>query len=446
MRRLNRKCRERGRTLRRRSEARRLTNGFEQKGLPSRRRGGSNAQSESFWSVCQRRSSLSTSGNSYHCYSGQSESGKSTTIKNFQLQYSPLSFWAERRTWKRVIHLNLVRSVRRIHNALSSLPLSESSTQDITPYSTEACCSIRALTPIGTPEDYGMADNRHKPGQQPTLSAKHQLLLMRLRPILDLDTTLTHQLLYSNFDHSSDKSGSHAAKLFVPLPSSGLVNPSLPSSWGKEVPDNPPPWSPASWRSIFSSTTGTSALQTPSTVLPCSPTSGGSLFSQFIDEPLIYASLWSNRVQSKRPTSNKRPRAHTTAVSQLAESQISALSEATGTIHGPSAVLPSASRRTSYSSIGSLHSKHSTCSQYLSPATPSLSVNGSGQSLSQTTLYQSSFGAGRTVMGSSEWAASTTDRIMAACAPDIAALWKDPAVRTILVDFFGIRVECEAGL
>lgn len=383
---------------------------------------------------------------SYHCYSGQSESGKSTTIKNFQLQYSPLSFWAERRTWKRVIHLNLVRSVRRIHNALSSLPLGELLTQDITTYSTDARRSIRALTPIGTDEDYETAENRYK---QPTLSSKHQLLLMRLRPILDLDTTLTHQLLYSNFDHSSDKPGSHAAELFVPLPSRGLVNPSQPSSWGKEVPDNPAPWSPASWTSVFSSTIGISALQTPSTVLPCSTTSGGSLFTQFIDEPLIYASLWSNRVQPEGATSSKRPRAHTTAVNQQAESQISALSEATDTIHGPSALISSASRRTSYSSIGSLHSRHSACSQRLSPATPSFSpstINESGQSLSQTTLYQGSFGPGKAVAGPNDGAASTTDRIMAACAPDIAALWKDPAVRNILVDFFGIQVECEAGL
>jgi len=48
----------------------------------------------------------------YHSYSGQSESGKSSIIKNSQLQYSPRSFWAERGTWKTVIYLNLVRSVR----------------------------------------------------------------------------------------------------------------------------------------------------------------------------------------------------------------------------------------------------------------------------------------------------------------------------------------------
>ena len=386
---------------------------------------------------------------SYHCYSGQSESGKSTTIKNFQLQYSPLSFWAERRTWKRVIHLNLVRSVRRIHNALSSLPLSELSTQDFTTYSTDACRSIRALTPIGMDENDGIADNRNQPEQQPTLSSKHQLLLMRLRPILDLDATLTHQLLYSNFDHSSNTPGSHAAELFVPLPSSGLVNPSLPSLWGKEVPDDPAPWSPPSWTSTFSSTFGISALQAPSTVLSCSTTSGSSLFTRLMDEPRIYASLWSNRVQREGSTSRKRPRAHTTAVIQQAGSQISGLSEATGAIHGPSTLISSASRRTSYSSIGSLHSKRSTCSQHLPPAPPSWSpftTDGSGQSVSQTSLYQSSFGAGRTATEPSDEAASTTDRIMAACAPDIAALWKDPTVRRTLVDFFGIQVECEAGL
>ena len=187
---------------------------------------------------------------SHYPYSGQSESGKSTTIKNFQLQYSPMSFWAERRTWKRVIHLNLVRSVRRIHDALSSLSRSELLTQDITTYSPNACRSIRALTPTGADEDYGIEDNRYKPEQKSTLSSKHQLLLMRLRPILDLDNTLMHQLMYSDFDHSKDKSGLHAAGLFVPLPSRGLGTPSRPSPSGREVPDDPALWPPARGTSI----------------------------------------------------------------------------------------------------------------------------------------------------------------------------------------------------
>ncbi|KAL1681909.1 guanine nucleotide binding protein, alpha subunit [Schizophyllum commune] len=50
---------------------------------------------------------------------GQSESGKSTTLKQFQLLHSPAAFHQERIAWRAVIYLNLVRSVRRILDAIS---------------------------------------------------------------------------------------------------------------------------------------------------------------------------------------------------------------------------------------------------------------------------------------------------------------------------------------
>ncbi|KIY52683.1 G-alpha-domain-containing protein [Fistulina hepatica ATCC 64428] len=50
---------------------------------------------------------------------GQSESGKSTTLKQFQLLHSPAAFQAERIAWRAVVYLNLVRSIRRILDAVS---------------------------------------------------------------------------------------------------------------------------------------------------------------------------------------------------------------------------------------------------------------------------------------------------------------------------------------
>ncbi|KAK0500867.1 guanine nucleotide binding protein, alpha subunit [Armillaria luteobubalina] len=50
---------------------------------------------------------------------GQSESGKSTTLKQFQLLHTPAAFHAERIAWRAVIYLNLVRSIKRILDALS---------------------------------------------------------------------------------------------------------------------------------------------------------------------------------------------------------------------------------------------------------------------------------------------------------------------------------------
>ncbi|KAH7886276.1 guanine nucleotide binding protein, alpha subunit [Phlebopus sp. FC_14] len=50
---------------------------------------------------------------------GQSESGKSTTLKQFQLMHAPAAFRADRIAWRAVIYLNLVRSIRRILDAIS---------------------------------------------------------------------------------------------------------------------------------------------------------------------------------------------------------------------------------------------------------------------------------------------------------------------------------------
>ncbi|KAJ7916969.1 guanine nucleotide binding protein, alpha subunit [Mycena leptocephala] len=50
---------------------------------------------------------------------GQSESGKTTCLKQFQLLHNPAAFHMERIAWRAVIYLNLVRSVRRILDALA---------------------------------------------------------------------------------------------------------------------------------------------------------------------------------------------------------------------------------------------------------------------------------------------------------------------------------------
>ncbi|GBE87343.1 predicted protein [Sparassis crispa] len=52
---------------------------------------------------------------------GQSESGKSTTLRQFQRLYTPSAFRAERVLWRAVVQLNLVRSVNLIQDALLDL-------------------------------------------------------------------------------------------------------------------------------------------------------------------------------------------------------------------------------------------------------------------------------------------------------------------------------------
>ncbi|TFK41432.1 guanine nucleotide binding protein, alpha subunit [Crucibulum laeve] len=53
---------------------------------------------------------------------GQSESGKSTTLRQFQRLYTPTAFREERILWRAVIQLNIVRSIRTILDAISYPP------------------------------------------------------------------------------------------------------------------------------------------------------------------------------------------------------------------------------------------------------------------------------------------------------------------------------------
>ncbi|PFH46800.1 hypothetical protein AMATHDRAFT_69024 [Amanita thiersii Skay4041] len=90
---------------------------------------------------------------------GQSESGKSTTLKNFQLMYEPKAFRNERASWRAVIQLNVVRSFHLILDAVDR----SQSMEDI---------------------DY------HIPPISPDLLK----LKMRLSPLLQVEETLLHRL------------------------------------------------------------------------------------------------------------------------------------------------------------------------------------------------------------------------------------------------------------
>ncbi|KAJ1304306.1 hypothetical protein OPQ81_005466 [Rhizoctonia solani] len=51
---------------------------------------------------------------------GQSESGKSTLIKQFRLLHSPETFIVERQSWKSIVYLNIVRSISKVIDVVSS--------------------------------------------------------------------------------------------------------------------------------------------------------------------------------------------------------------------------------------------------------------------------------------------------------------------------------------
>ncbi|KAF4563440.1 hypothetical protein EYR40_006830 [Pleurotus pulmonarius] len=109
---------------------------------------------------------------------GQSESGKSTTLKNFQLMHSPKAFRAERALWKAVIQLNIVRSIRLILDSMTEAQEAHSSPVPST-YSTSS--SSRPASPLVEKE-------------YPRLSPDLLKLKMRLSPLLSVEEALTRTL------------------------------------------------------------------------------------------------------------------------------------------------------------------------------------------------------------------------------------------------------------
>ncbi|CAE6362697.1 unnamed protein product [Rhizoctonia solani] len=124
---------------------------------------------------------------------GQSESGKSTTLKQFQLMYSPNAFHAERSSWRAVIYLNLARSVRRILDALDP----SSFLEDVEP-------------PTPDPEQ--------RPGTALSIRTEEKLahiseLRLRLQPLMLLEDQLNRTLAgdLSGNDLEPTRLGSYAA-------------------------------------------------------------------------------------------------------------------------------------------------------------------------------------------------------------------------------------------
>lgn len=96
---------------------------------------------------------------------GQSESGKSTTLKNFQLMYEPKAFRRERALWRAIIHLNVVQSFHLIMDAMTQ-------TQRLT----------------------RREGDDHIPKDLPALTTEHLKIKQRLSPLLEIEKSLIGQL------------------------------------------------------------------------------------------------------------------------------------------------------------------------------------------------------------------------------------------------------------
>ncbi|KAJ3867957.1 guanine nucleotide binding protein, alpha subunit [Lentinula novae-zelandiae] len=106
----------------------------------------------------------------------QSESGKTTTLKNFQLINSPKAFKAERASWRAVIQLNVARSIRIIIDAMTRAQQASSPNSPLAPDSLD---------------DISILESEN---ELPTLTAEHLKLKMRLSPLLQVEESLWRRL------------------------------------------------------------------------------------------------------------------------------------------------------------------------------------------------------------------------------------------------------------
>ncbi|KAF9000823.1 G-protein alpha subunit [Cyathus striatus] len=125
---------------------------------------------------------------------GQSESGKSTTLKNFRMRYARTQWKQERLSWRSVIQLNLVRSIITITETLQSEmdnePI-ESIPDDPTSPSTSYAYSYTDSRALRKPSNNSRSGT---PTPESGLTGKHQLLKLRLGPLRRVEADLKKRL------------------------------------------------------------------------------------------------------------------------------------------------------------------------------------------------------------------------------------------------------------
>ncbi|KAI5116845.1 hypothetical protein M0805_006077 [Coniferiporia weirii] len=174
---------------------------------------------------------------------GQSESGKSTTLKQFQLLHTPAAFHAERIAWRAVIYLNLIRSVRRILDAL--LP-SESS-----PLSTTS--SAHPVSHDGDDIDSFLhVDGPPPGGHSRESSVRFRRYAQRLSPLLALEQRLIRQLAFPDEDDGTpapelSPMSALPDHISLPMPSSAIGSAS-PNTRSGELALRPT----SNWKKSFS--------------------------------------------------------------------------------------------------------------------------------------------------------------------------------------------------
>lgn len=171
---------------------------------------------------------------------GQSESGKSTTLKNFQLMNSPKAFRTERASWRAVIQLNVIRSIRQILELLTEVQTSQStlvptSPPNRRPGSANPASAMASSSSSSSSHSSPFASTSQ--AQLPRLTPEHLKLKLRLFPLLQVEEVLIKKLTPPG---SSEWEATH-------LPHFSNVGP-LERGKEKEVAVN----SQFAWKGVFS--------------------------------------------------------------------------------------------------------------------------------------------------------------------------------------------------
>ncbi|CCM01087.1 uncharacterized protein FIBRA_03135 [Fibroporia radiculosa] len=111
---------------------------------------------------------------------GQSESGKSTTLKNLQLTFAPQAWKTESTSWRAVIQLNLIRTVNIILDALAN---ELSTSRPSSAAGSDAHSRISHAGSVQT-SDHGSL----------LFTSKHALLKLRLAPLRHVENDLKQSL------------------------------------------------------------------------------------------------------------------------------------------------------------------------------------------------------------------------------------------------------------
>ncbi|KAH9923126.1 G-alpha-domain-containing protein [Epithele typhae] len=220
---------------------------------------------------------------------GQSESGKSTTLKQFQLLHTPTAFHKERIAWRFVIYLNLIRSIRRI---LEVIAPEENDAAEEEEESNERASII--ITGSG-------------PAPPPDPQPNYEYYRQRLAPLMDLEQRL--MVVLADSEDNDEREATHLPAT-TSLPSAArtrATTPTLPSrprigtftsfssASSPHLPGRPPPISiPSS--SIQLSSLPSASAYTSGTTSPRSPTSPGTSPASGSELALRPGNRWKGRL------------------------------------------------------------------------------------------------------------------------------------------------------